>query len=224
MNIKKRMRILTLLAVAMFSIQAASAIEVPHDTIYFYKTWNQMMNLTPEALIIDPYIEMVTPYQIMFLTEDEDLNDAMLSDYVAATLGDSIWMISSDYVKRNFSGDTKKLNGYVPLFFNDKTAFMIYAKFDYIDRVIFENGNPVDKTPDFYYMDFTHNNVIKVTSSALSALLEDYHDLQVRYEGMKDYKKPEIIEDYFYKYIDRVTGDFMKPYILDLVADDVSIE
>ena len=53
---------------------------------------------------------------------------------------------------------------------------------------------------------------------------EDYHDLQVRYEGMKDYKKPEIIEDYFYKYIDRVTGDFMKPYILDLVADDVSIE
>ena len=48
--------------------------------------------------------------------------------------------------------------------------------------------------------------------------MTDYHDLKVRYEGMKDYKKRYIIEDYFYKYIDRASQDFMRPYILDLVG------
>ena len=38
----------------------------------------------------------------------------------------------------------------------------------------------------------------------------------MRYEGMKDYKKREIIEDYFFKYIDRASQDVMHPYILDL--------
>ena len=57
----------------------------------------------------------------------------------------------------------------------------------------------------------------KVNHSYLSELLEDYHDLQMRYEGMKDYKKQYIIEDYFFKYIDRATGDVMHPYILELV-------
>ncbi len=56
----------------------------------------------------------------------------------------------------------------------------------------------------------------RVTHEYLSELLEDYPDLQMRYEGMKDYKKREIIEDYFFKYIDRATEDIMRPYILDL--------
>jgi hypothetical protein len=58
-----------------------------------------------------------------------------------------------------------------------------------------------------------------VTHSYLSELLSEYHDLQMRYEGMKDYKKREIIEDYFYKFIDRATEDIMRPYILDLVGN-----
>ena len=57
----------------------------------------------------------------------------------------------------------------------------------------------------------------RVNSDYLSELLEDYHDLQMRYEGMKDYKKDYIIEDYFFKYIDRASEDFMHPNILDLV-------
>ena len=38
----------------------------------------------------------------------------------------------------------------------------------------------------------------------------------MRYEGMKDYKKREIMLDYFFKYIERANQDVMKPYILDL--------
>ena len=70
---------------------------------------------------------------------------------------------------------------------------------------------------DYFYIDFVTSTVHRVTNEYLSHLLEDYHDLQMRYEGMKDYKKRYIIEDYFFKYIDRATDDFMHPNILDLV-------
>ena len=72
---------------------------------------------------------------------------------------------------------------------------------------------------DFYYIDFINRVVKKVTPSYLSELLEDYHNLQMRYEGMKDYKKREIIEDYFLKYIDRASSDVMRPDILDIVDE-----
>ncbi len=36
---------------------------------------------------------------------------------------------------------------------------------------------------------------------------------------MKDYKKSEIIEDYFLKFIERASNDIMRPYILDLVKE-----
>ena len=71
--------------------------------------------------------------------------------------------------------------------------------------------------PNFYYIDFLQKKVLRINHSALSGLLEDYHDLQMRYEGMKDYKKSYVIEDFFYRYIDRVAADPMRPYILDLV-------
>ena len=63
--------------------------------------------------------------------------------------------------------------------------------------------------------------VQKVTPEVLSNLLESYHDLQMRYEGMKNYNKREIIHDYFYKYVDRATEDFMRPFILDLTANHI---
>ena len=39
----------------------------------------------------------------------------------------------------------------------------------------------------------------------------------MRYEGMKDYKKHEVIEDYFLKYIERASSDVLRPSVLDLV-------
>ena len=69
--------------------------------------------------------------------------------------------------------------------------------------------------PYFYYLDFARGKVTLVTQSSLAGLLEDYHDLKMRYEGMRDYKNPEIIEDYFYRYIDRISQDDSRPRILD---------
>ena len=75
---------------------------------------------------------------------------------------------------------------------------------------------------DYYYIDFVNYKVRRVNPTVLSELLRDYHDLLMRYESMKDYKKRNIIEDYFFKYIKRATDDFMHPDILDLVKDDAA--
>ena len=71
--------------------------------------------------------------------------------------------------------------------------------------------------PAIYYIDFMNRRVEELTSDYLSKLLEDYPDLKMRYEGMKDYKKQYIIEDFFFQYVERATEDIMRPYIVDLM-------
>ena len=133
--------------------------------------------------------------------------------------------MSSQYLKKNFKGDAKSLEGFVPVYFNEKTAFLTFQSMSLRDILFGKSLNDEETkyTVEFYYIDFVKREVRKVTPSYLSELLEDYHDLQMRYEGMKDYKKQYIIQDYFYKYVDRATRDFMRPYILDLV-ENISVE
>ena len=116
--------IIAMAALLMVSMQLW-AETMPHDTVFFYKTWQQILDKDPEAVIIDPWIEVYTPFELYIETTDEKLNKSMREDYVAATLGDSTWLISSDYVKQNFKGDVKKLSGFMPLMFNDKSNFRI---------------------------------------------------------------------------------------------------
>lgn len=209
-------------AMALVASQALAIDELPHDTVYFYRTWEQMLDLTPEGMLIDPLIEAYTPYQIVIETGDEDINNNIYKSYVAATLGDSIWLINTQYIKNTFKGDVKKLDKFAPVYFNDKVAFFMYV--GYGENVSWKDilfGDWIDfnyeEMVDYYYIDFKNQKVVKITPESLSALLEDYHDLQMRYEGMKDYKKRYIINDYFNKFIERATQDFMHPYILDLV-------
>ena len=63
----KRFRhiVLWMLLVVSFSARAES---VKHDTIYFYKTWEQMLDQTPSAYIIDPVFDVVTPYEVYIET------------------------------------------------------------------------------------------------------------------------------------------------------------
>ena len=52
---KNRMRnMIVLMVLAMTSIQAvALTSEMPHDTIYFYNTWEQMFNEEPVIALVD---------------------------------------------------------------------------------------------------------------------------------------------------------------------------
>ena len=75
-----------------------------------------------------------------------------------------------------------------------------------------------EATKAYYFIDFKNRKVERVNHKYLSKLLEDYHDLKMRYEGMKDYKKPHIIEEFLFQYIGRVSEDIMRPTIPKLIA------
>ena len=205
---------IVLMVLAMTSIQAvALTSEMPHDTIYFYNTWEQMFNEEPVIALVDPWIETITPYDVVITTDDSRISERV----VAATLGDSIWLINTHYLRQNFGGDAKKLSDFVPLYFNEKVAFVVSDAAMSVKDILFGSSEDYYPEGDYFYIDFQNRKVLKVTPTVLSALLEEYHDLQMRYEGMKDYKKRHIIEDYFFKYVDRATQDFMRPTILELV-------
>ncbi len=206
------------LTLLLCSLQGISK-DMPQDTLYFYTSWEQMLYLEPEAYIVNPFLTAVSNYEVYLETGDENIN-AMINDkYMAISLGDSIWMINSAYLRKNFKGESGRFSGFAPVFFNNKVAYVIGEGSVSVKDVLFGiNDDDPDSVPISYYnLDFVNHKMRKVNHSYLSELLEDYHDLQMRYEGMKDYKKQYIIEDYFFKYIDRATGDVMHPYILELV-------
>jgi hypothetical protein len=215
---KNWLKFILLALVASCSMQAHA--EEPHDTIYFYDNWAQIMYMEPSGGFMDPFIALYTPYEIGIETGVERIDQAIRRTHIAATIGDSIWLINSEYLKREFVGDTKKLREFMPFFFSDKVAYITYVgEGDNLDlkHILFGDTEiDYEEIVDYYFIDFQHKKVVKITPSSLSELLEDYHDLQMRYEGMKDYKKREIMLDYFFKYIERANQDVMKPYILDL--------
>ena len=215
---KNWLKYLMLVAVASMSVQAIAQTEP--DTLYFYKTWKQIMDLEPTAFIVNPIIDAYSPYEIYFITGYEEVDKSIQKDYMAVSQGDSIWLINSEYLKTNFKGDVNGLNGFIPMFFNDKVVYLTANGPVTVKEVLFGNTADGFTTPSmsYYYIDFLNHRVKRVTHSYLSELLTDFHDLKVRYEGMKDYKKQYVIEDYFYKYIDRASDDVMHPYILDLVG------
>ena len=212
---------LFLLTVVCHGMASATA----QDTVYFYNTWEQMLEKSPAALIVNPIVHIYSPFEFYIETGDENLDEQIVNDHIALSLGDSIWLVNSEYLRRDFKGDAKKLYGFVPVYFNDKLAFVDYVSQtdwavsinDYLFGEVDFDGMTSSGVVVHYYLDFIQHKVLKVDHKVLSALLEPYHDLQMRYEGMKDYKQQYVIDDYFDKFIDRATQDPMRPFILDLV-------
>ena len=213
---KRLLNIIVTATMAMASLLHAAASELPRDTLYFYDTWEQMLYLEPVAMIINPFYDSYSPWELILDTSDEQINKALLKEHIAFSIGDRVWYVSSEYLRKEFSGDASGFRGFVSLYFNEKTAFVINSAQLSVRDVLF-GRDADDYSFDYFHIDFLHHKVKRVTSDYLSSLLEDYHDLQMRYEGMKDYKKFYMIEEYYFKYIDRVAEDFMQPYILDLV-------
>ena len=218
---KNFLRNILLVVVAGFSMLASAQTQShPLDTIYFYKSWAQMLYLEPSAYIVNPVIYQDSDCEIYIETGNDEVNQMIEDEYIAFSRDAETFYINSDYLKKEFTGDVRVHEGFVPLFFNDKVAFIIsYGPLTVRDVLFGNSGDEgiTNRNVDYYNINFLNNSVNRVTHEYLSELLEDYHDLKMRYEGMKDYKKDYIIEDYFFKYIDRATDDFMHPFILDLV-------
>ena len=222
-EMKNSLKYLFVLVIAVCALRGSAADSQPVDTLYFYDSWEQMLEFSPVAMMQDPWIFAPSAFRCYIETGDEDLDEKLWRKHIAFSLGDSIWLMSAYYLRQNFKGDVKNLDGYIPVFFNSKAAYIVQpGKLSVKDLLV---GPPEDAEYDFrkceyYNIDFLNRVVKRVTPTVLSQLLERYHDLQMRYEGMKDYKKQEIIEDFYFKYIDNVTQDIMYPYILDLVESE----
>lgn len=211
----------------LFPAGASAQATATCDTVYLYKSWRNMFAMEPDMCIPGPKLVSVfadTPYQVFIdlWSGNTFEGNKYINSCVAATLGDSIWLISTEYLKRNFTGDVKHLSGFAPVMFNEKVAYFMYVGYGdnlSVAEHLFGSIDDIDYNErfDYYYIDFEHLKVLKVSPGVLSGLLENYRDLKMRYEGMKDYKKRYIIEEFFFKFIDRVTQDAMHPYILDLM-------
>ena len=210
--------LMAIVLVASCALQCAAESN-PIDTVYIYNSWEQMLYREPMAMLVNPEIVAYSPFSVNILTDNEDvINQVNEEGHAAISIGDSIWLANSDYIKQDFKGDVRGFVGYVPLFFTEKVAYLTYPAELSVKEIIFgEDVSEDARRVDYYNIDFEKMTVKKVTHKHLSDLLEDYHDLQMRYEGMKDYKKNEIIEYFYFQYLERATGDIFKPYIVDLV-------
>ena len=192
----------------------------PKDTVYFYDSWQQMLINQPAAMYADPDVEVYSISEIYIRDDIKMLDDIIQNQHIALSIGDSIWLINSEYLKKNFEVQYNNIQRYNPVFFTDKAAFMCAYSLVTLKELI--NGS-IEKdageaTIAYYYIDFKNRKVERVNHKYLSKLLEDYHDLKMRYEGMKDYKKPHIIEEFLFQYIDRASEDILRPSIPDLIA------
>ena len=206
-------RHIALILLATASLTAVAQDE-PHDTVYFYTTWTQIFDMAPETMVVDPAIDVYSPFELYVETGDKKANKRIKNEYIAASLGDSTWLVNSNYLKENFKGDSKDLYGYVPLFFSEKVAYAVAEECWYAER---GNVSYNVLSTHNYYIDFAQHMVTRIDAKALSALLADYSDLRMRFEGFMDNNKSAILNDFFYRYVDRANEDVLRPYILDLV-------
>ena len=208
--------LLSMVTVALSAFCGHATGSLPEDTVYFYGSWNQMLDMQPMAILLNPYVEIYTPFELFIGSNDEQVNQTIRKNgFVAVSLGDSIWFANSDYIQHEFTGDVSSFTNFVPVFFNEKVAYLVYPGQLSVKEIL--AGESESSSIDYYYIDFKYNNVKRVTHNYLSKLLEDYHDLQVRYEGMKDYKKRDIIEYFFMEYVNRASQDFMRPSITEYI-------
>ena len=86
--------------------------------------------MKPDVYLPGPKLVNVTadtPYRIFIDIWNGNVfgGNLYINSSVAATLGDSIWLINAEYLKRNFTGDVKHLEGFSPLFFNENESLQL---------------------------------------------------------------------------------------------------
>jgi len=207
-----------ILALAICPMRSA-ALSLSNDTLFVFETWQQMLDNTPAMMMVNPVMDVVNPHEVYIVTGSDAMDKMFINTNFALLLGDD-WLISSTYLKKHFKGDVKHLKGFVPVFFNDKAAYV--TQLGNIKLKDYLIGSDVDfeytsNSVTYYNIDFEKRLVQKVTPSSLPELLRPYHDLLMRYEGLRDRKKQHVIKEFYFEYIDRVTQDDSRPAIIELV-------
>lgn len=183
-----------------------------------------MMDQVADTIIINPDIEVYTPYDVEFTTSNKSVDSMLRNEAVTLAVGDSIWYVNTYWLNDNFSGDCGKMDDWAPVFFTEKIAFVQWGKYGpkfgltllgalLGDAELFNDSEP--QPGDLYLINFDQASVDKIDYKYLSTLLEVYPDLRRRYLMMKDYKKPYMVQYYFMEYVNRLNDDPTAPFIID---------
>ena len=183
------------LAMGAAAPHAQTYVPVTHDSVYVYNSWEAILDQWPDTMLVDPEIVAVTPFDIIIATPDEKDTQRMLQrKTVAVAVGDSLWLMSGQYLQRNFKGESKHMDAFVPMYFNAKVVFVQYNRphrnfgttlldmlfesedYDYEDELYYT-------VAPLYLLDFENKRLHKVDHNVLSQLLADYPDLLRRYES-----------------------------------------
>mgnify|MGYP007069841332 CR=1 FL=1 len=176
------------------------------DSLYVYASLADVIEGVHSAVVVDPIIEAESPWEVYFGCDNPKIDKMITYEAVAVALGDSVWMLNTRYLNRYFRGSWGTISGYVPMLFNDKVLMFEYAT---LTRDVFGNvmDDPANITPDLYWVDLEDKAVYYINNKTLSVLLERYHDLQMRYDGMKDRKKRRVINYFLNELIERMDND-----------------
>lgn len=186
--------------VASVHAQSPSDDGEKHDTLVVYYSWTNVFDQNPDAFLVDPYVQMDYPWQYWLDARSQLGSEMLEEDAVVVAFDDGTWLISARWMRDYFSDDCRSWLGWMPLFFSAKIAFVM-------------RGNFFSGSEYLYWLNFEDKKVEKLDHKLMSRLLNDYPDLQRRYESMKDYKKREVIDYFLEEYINRLNDDPGVPYL-----------
>lgn len=209
---------------AGFSLLRAQGYSARHDSVWVYNSWESIYYQYPDTLIINPDIEAYTPYNFTFDSHRRSVNEMLEKRTVAVAIGDTTWLVNSKYLRDHFKGDVKKMEDYVPLYFNSKLAFATcVGKPTYFGKLLGSllgdpdlfDADPLVDTPYLFWINFEDRRVKRVNHEVLSELLSSYRNLQWRYEATVGYKNRDVIEYYFMEFVRTAERDPAYPELID---------
>lgn len=209
------------------------------DTLQVYNSWQSIFFNGPDTVAINPNVEIFSPFKFKFKPTEKnnkELKNMIQKRSVAVSLGDSVWLINSRYLRDSLSGPYNEIfEEYVPLYFNEKIAFVqfLITEISYLPYEIdtFEGMNAgvgrdgIYNFGDYGYVaiphfviDFDGKQVYLVDRDYLMFLLERYPDMKRRYEMMQDQYEFYMINEFFWDYVERLESDPYAP-VLSIVAN-----
>ena len=218
--------------VALFAAARMEASAGGNDTLMVYNSWEAIFDLIPDTIVANPEIKVRSEYDFEFKATSRDakaVNKMLKNEAVAVCLGDTLWLINSDWLKRNFKGDCKHFSRYVPLYYTGKIAFVQFQRNNptvggfllnlLVDGVLGADsgigmGDGYNgETPKLYWIDFDNLRVREVNKNLLLELLEPYPDLLQRYTFRQYQDETYLINEFFLDYVNRLNRDPEVPYL-----------
>ncbi len=192
------------------------------DTVYVYLSWNQVFNHMPAIAYSGPIVFPNNGLEYEIYTLD-DTSQAVLNEAaIAINVGDSLWLVNTNYLKKNFECQYDGFYNYIPLYFSSKIAFCQYwddyAQEYYLRPMHTATGEQVLEPvllhrgqPRYYILDFDQKELYALDQKRLAKLLAAYPELRERYLSRKHRNDPEVLAFYFQKYIEALDNDPAAP-------------